>query len=416
MGPETTGVAPLPADRAPDRSVLRSWSGLTESIREGGWLLVAMKVALGGLALYVAATQAVPGPCHFELARNGWTTFPPLDDQGSDFLLFGIWQRWDACWFGKIATWGYEPGLNSVSFLPAFPVLVALVAPFVRGSVAIAGELVAAAAYLVAVVALLRLVGDDFGRGIARRTVFYLTIFPAAFFLFAPFSESLFLAASAIALLGARRQQWAVAGIAALVAALTRTQGVFLALPLAWEAIRGFSAVRDGVAPERWVGLAVPRALAVLAPLLAFAAFVVVATAMTGVSPLDSQDAWGGRNFHAPWDVAAASWQWFLDHADPLQLVNLVSLFGAIALVLIGVRRLPLSYTLLALPQLLLIALRIQPTPLTSTTRYVLVVFPVFVVLALAGRSRRFDRLWTVLSVFGLALLASDFVRGNFVA
>jgi hypothetical protein len=156
--------------------------------------------------------------------------------------------------------------------------------------------------------------------------------------------------------------------------------------------------------------------LAIAAPGIAFVAWLLVAMAATGVSPIESQDLWGGRNFHPPWDVAAASWQWFLDHHDGLQLFNLVVLFGGIALLVLGSRILPLSYTLLALPQLVLPAIRIQPTPLTSTSRYVLVVFPLFVLIALAARGRRFDRLWIVASAMGLAVLALGFIHGDFIA
>jgi hypothetical protein len=397
-----------------------AWPDRLAPLREAAWLLVTLKLALGVLALYVVGSEAVPGPCHFELARDGWTRIPQLADRGAGFLAVGVWQRWDSCWIGKIATYGYEPGLNSVTFFPAMPVVTALLTPLVRGSVALAGEIAAAGAYVVGIVAILWLVGTDFGRDIARRTALYLSVFPAAFFLFAPFTESLFLASSAVALLGSRRRRWWIAAAASTVAGLTRTQGVLLVLPLGWEAIR--YARESGAVPRSSASIAagfrlvVGPSVAVAAPAVAFVGYLLYATAVAGVSPLDSQDAWGGRNFHPPWDVFAASWQWFLDHHDGLQLANLVILMGSIALIIGAARRVPLSYTLLALPQLGLLATRLQPTPLTATSRYVVVVFPVFVVLALLGRSRRFDRTWVIGSAMGLAILASQFVRGAFIA
>jgi hypothetical protein len=409
-GEERLSVPPSVA-----RPPTRTWFDALEPLRETGALLVGLKLALGLLALYAIGVGGVPGPCHYELAWDGWKTFPPLDDRGTNYLLVGVWQRWDACWYGKIATFGYEAGENSVSFFPAFPILVALVAPLVGGSVAAAGEIVAAVAYLVAGVVLLHLVAGDFGRGIARRTLLYLSVFPVAFFLFAPFTESLFLAASAGALLAARRRRWWIATAAVCIAALTRIQGVFLVLPIAWEAFRFVRADLEPGMRTRLSSLVAPAA-AIVAPGVVFGLWILVAEALSGMSPFESQDLWGGRNFHAPWDVAAASWQWFLDHHDGLQLLNLVVLFGSIALVVVGARLLPVSYTLLALPQLILPALRIQPTPLTSTTRYVLVVFPVFVLLAFVGRNRRFDRLWTVTSSIWLGVLALGFVRGDFIA
>jgi hypothetical protein len=82
----------------------------------------------------------------------------------------------------------------------------------------------------------------------------------------------------------------------------------------------------------------------------------------------------------------------------------------------LAVRRLPLSYTLYAAASLLLVAVRLQPTPLTSTTRILIVVFPVFAALGIAGRNRRFDLVWTVCSTLLLGLAAVAFVRGDFIA
>ncbi len=81
----------------------------------------------------------------------------------------------------------------------------------------------------------------------------------------------------------------------------------------------------------------------------------------------------------------------------------------------LGLRRVPISYSLYALPQLILIGTRIQPIPLTSTARYLLVIFPVFVILALVpGRWLRFG--WAVASVMLLALLMASFIGGSYVA
>ena len=90
--------------------------------------------------------------------RNGWQTIPPLADQGSAFPLVGVWQRWDACWYTKIATFGYEPAENSVNFWPMFPVLTGLVGRLVRGPMALGGLVVAGVAYIVAMIGLRRLV------------------------------------------------------------------------------------------------------------------------------------------------------------------------------------------------------------------------------------------------------------------
>ena len=379
-----------------------------------------MRFALGAVAIYVWLAGGLPGPCHFELARNGWLTIPPLADQGAAFPLVGVWQRWDACWYSKIATFGYEPAELSVNFWPLFPIATGAVARLVGGSVALAGLIVSAIAYIAAMTGLYRMVGRDVDEPTARRTMLLITIFPSAFFLFAPFTEALFLALAVWTVALARERRWWPAAILGGLAALTRIQGLFLALPIGWEALAAAGLLdwrpwRGVPPPPIRVRSLVAGVLAAFGPALGFAAFILYSGIVAGQTPLDTQDAWGGKEFFLPWDVAAAAWQWTLDHSDPIQFVNLLllSLFGV--LLVIGARRLPFAYTLYALPQFVLLATRIQPTPLTSTNRYLLVVFPAFVVLALIPwRSVRLA--WEILSLLFLAVLLLEFLSGGFVA
>ena len=372
-----------------------------------------MRVGLGLLALFVWAHVSIPGPCHFELALNGWTTIPPLADSGFEFPLVGVWQRWDACWYSKVATYGYELGEDSVSFWPVLPGLMRVVAWPLGGNVALSGLIVSGVAYVAAVTGLYRLVKRDFDQEVAQRTVLFITIAPAALFLFAPFTEAPFLAFSVWAILAARERMWVLAALVGLLAGLTRIQGVFLVLPIAWEAWVAWRERR--VVTEQ--ALPAPSSiLAAAAPAIGFGSFLVATAVMTGRTPLDTQDVWGGKNFHPPWEVVDASLRWIIEHHDSLQALNLGMLLLFIVLVVAGVRRLPISYSLLAIPQVALIAIRIQPTPLTSTARLLEVVFPAFVVIALATGGRRRSVTWTVLSVLALGALTWLFVTGDWVA
>lgn len=386
---------------------------LPEGLGEALWLFVTMRVGLGLFALFVWAQAAIPGPCHFELALNGWTTTPPLADSGFEFPLVGVWQRWDACWYSKVATFGYELGEDSANFWPVLPTLMRLVAWPLGGNVALSGLIVAGVAYVVAVTGLYRLVARDFDAAVAQRTVLFITIAPAALFLFAPFTEAPFLAFSVWAILAARQRMWVLAAVAGVLAGLTRIQGVFLVLPIAWEA---WVAWRERRAATGQPTLEESSILAAAAPLAAFGSFLLATAVLLGRTPLDTQDVWGGKSFHPPWAVFEASLSWILEHRDALQALNLSLLILFIVLVAAGVRRLPISYSLFAIPQVVLIAIRIQPTPLTSTARLLEVVFPAFVVIALATDGRRRAVTWTILSVLALAALTWLFVTGDWVA
>jgi len=383
-------------------------------------LFVTMRLALGLVALYLWWRGGLPGPCHFELARNGWLTIPQLAGDGAAFPLVGVWQRWDACWYSKIATFGYEPAEISVNFWPLFPVLTGSVARLVDGSVALAGLIVSAIAYVAAMVGLYRLIARDVDDETARRTMVLITIFPSAFFLFAPFTEALFLALAVWAIVGARERRWALAAALGGLAALTRIQGLFLALPIGWEGLvaAGLTAWRPWLEPRppeiRWSAL-IGAGLAAIGPVVGFASFLVYTSNVAGQTPLDTQDAWGGKEFFPPWDVVDAALRWTIDRADPLQFLNLVLLVVFGALLVVAARRLPFAYTLFALPQYVLLATRIQPTPLTSTNRYLLVIFPAFVIVALIPwRSVRLA--WAITSILFLAILLREFQAGTFVA
>ena len=380
-------------------------------------LFLALRIGLSLLAALVA-TSGVWGPCHFEEALVGWQTMPEQLRDGPAFPLAGIWERWDACWYMKIATYGYEPGERSVAFFPLFPAAVRLVGTVTRLPYPVAGLIVSAVAYVAGMTGLLRLVTTTHGLRVARSTMRYLSLFPVAFFLFAPFTEATFLAAAVWCLVFARERRWGLALPLAAVAGLTRAQGLLLAVPLAWEA---FLAVREARAAGRLRTSAgrVEAALSlgsVLAPAAVFIAYGLAARAITGETPYDAQSLWGGTEFHPPWEVLAAAATWAFEHGDGIEALNLAALLGSAGLLLAGVRRMPVTYSLYAWPPLLLVATRIQPTPLTSTMRYVLVLFPVFVVAVLLTERPWLRQAWLIVSTILLGALTTIFLQGDFVA
>lgn len=420
------GARPRPGapwSRALAARIPRSW-------REALWVTLIVRAGLLVLGVVVWLQAGTPGPCHFEVARNGWATIPLLDGSGAAFPLVGVWQRWDACWYTKIAAFGYEPGTDATAFFPAFPLLMRAVAAPLAGDVALAGMVLNLVLSVVGLAGLHRLVTRDLGVRVADRTVVYLSVFPAALFLYAPFTEALFLATTAWAFVGARERRWWLAAAAAFVAGLTRPQGVLLLLPIAWEVVvawRSGDLVRPRAASRALSVLDIARpstldrlgpACAIAAPVAGIAIFAWYTSAVAGLPFFDAQDAWGGREFHPPWETIAAAIDWVRagGQSAGVELLNVAFLLLFAVVTLAAVRRLPASYTLYSAAALLLIAVRIQPIPLTSTMRFLLVLFPVFAALGIAGRSRRFDRAWTIGSTILLGLAAATFVRGDFVA
>ena len=329
--------------------------------------------------------------------------------------------RWDSVWFMSIAADGYDGGARE-AFFPLYPLLVRIAgAPL--GSTLIGGALASTALLGVALVLLHRLVCLDHDRAVARNAVLVAALFPMSFFFSAVYSESLFLAVSIGAVYAARRERWAWAGALGLLAATTRSAGVLLLIPLAmiylWDVRRPrLRAIRPLRADALWL-LLVPLGLASYCGFLALGGHDALA-------PFRAQEVWF-RSFAGPfagaWDGAGAAWDGarqllsgsrqpvYFEQAggDPFVVArHNVELFAWLALTLVAVtgmlRRLPAAYgayvvAALALP----LSYPVGPQPLMSLPRFVAVLFPLAIWLALwmTGRAAR-ERL--VLGAFAVAL------------
>jgi hypothetical protein len=179
--------------------------------------------------------------CSLSYPRSPLEQKIPLWPPGHPFgawlarALLAPWDRWDVEHFLKIATQGYRVDDGSLSFHPLYPILGKLVGVVFGGHTLLGLFLVSNACCLLFLFCFERLARFDLTRDEACRAACYVTLLPAATLLFAPYTEPLFLLLSALAFLMARRGKWMLAGLAGGLAALTRQQGIFLLLPLAWE-------------------------------------------------------------------------------------------------------------------------------------------------------------------------------------
>ncbi len=147
-----------------------------------------------------------------------------------------LWNSWDAPHYFEVATVGYVDPARAVLF-PLLPALLRVgsfvMPPLVAGLVL---SLAASVAAAIAIYRLARLDGAD--RRVARGAVLAMNVFPTSFALVPPYTEPLFLAFAAWAFLRARRTDWVGAGAMGLLAALTRLPGVLL-LPALLVELRG---------------------------------------------------------------------------------------------------------------------------------------------------------------------------------
>lgn len=147
------------------------------------------------------------------------------------------WYQWDAKRFITIAEQGYVTKEYS-AFFPLFPALERNLSKVLHLDILLTGMLISNLALLGALIVLYLLAESEFGRDTARRTVFYLAIFPTAFFFFAAYNESLFLLCMLLCFYTLRRGSWWLAGLFGFLAILTRSIGAFLGFVFLYEFIR----------------------------------------------------------------------------------------------------------------------------------------------------------------------------------
>jgi hypothetical protein len=383
--------------------------------------------------LLVAVFAALSfGPATGGLAAENAMKFdtPHLTHALADPLLAPL-ARWDAVWYLRIAEAGYGGSGPRAAFFPLYPLLVrALATPFGATPAALlaAAYAIALAAFLGALTLLYRLVALELGRPVARPALLLLAVFPAAVYFGAPYAESLFLLLGVGAFYAARTGRWAWAGACAAAAAATRNSGVLLMVPLliVWWGTRER---RPGDAA--WIMLT-PLGLGAFALYLGLAegdalAFLHAHEAWYRELGVPLSGAWQGLGAAIDGVRQLASGQRDVVYfeaavGDPYRIaaINLMLLgslvFGVAACV--GVwRRLPAAYGAWVTVSLVLpLSTPVRPQPLMSLPRFLAVLFPIFMWLALWCEERRATERVVAVSAIGLGLFTAQFAGWHWIA
>jgi hypothetical protein len=358
-------------------------------------LAVGFGYTLAVRALLVLVTLAtLPMPLAGQLKRSR------LD-------LWAEWSNWDGRWYANIAKTGYWPDLRRFAFFPLLPMLEAWLRGYLGGGAATAGVVVSALASCVAFALLYERVAAWSDDATAERAVRYLALFPTAFFFAAAYTEALFLALVLACMQALQRRRWLAAGMVGALAALARNAGVLLALPAGW------SLLQARVPWRRWWPVAlIPGALLAF---MGYQAFV----AGDPLAFVHVQAVWR-RHVSWPWQTAGLLW-WALWHApDPAgNLANLASAVLSAFALWLGRRWLPAADQILAWALWgISVAAPAQPPALVllSMDRFIIVIYPLFAVLARwGGRFPRLDRALMLVMPVAQAALFTLFIHGYFV-
>ena len=368
------------------------------------------------LTLYLAgAALLFPQP---GLRQQYAGTGVRLLDTGWEGALLGVWQREDALWYEKIATVGYSVHDMTTQSFPLLPVLMRLLSLATGMHPVAAGIVVSEVSLLLALFLLHRLLLPDFGPDVANRSLVYLSLFPTAFFLHGPFTESLMLALVMGSFFLVSRGHWGWAAATAYLAGLTRPQGVVLGVALAVDYLLAGDTFRHWRAFRRGAGPALRSLVLLVAPLLGFGTFLLLVDTpwrRPGVPTTIGPAAF--QSLVPPFVTLVYSVRQLLEGVVyPIEVFNLVTAVVFLALLAGSFPRLGAGYAVAGVLFYMLPLSRLLPGfPLMSFSRYALLVFPCFVVLAIWGQRKWVHLTVIFLWLWWLVVWSFEFYTGYFV-
>jgi Gpi18-like mannosyltransferase len=147
--------------------------------------------------------------------------------------LFWGWANFDGFHYLNIARQGYFQ--FEQAFFPFYPFLIRWFAKLFKNFL-FSGLLISHLSLFLALILFYKLVRLDFEEKIANCSLVYLLLFPTSFFFGSVYSESLFLVLILGSFYFARKKNWLLAGVLGAFASATRVVGIFLfpALLVEW--------------------------------------------------------------------------------------------------------------------------------------------------------------------------------------
>lgn len=360
------------------------------------WGAYAVHIVVVGVAVMISARLPQHVPAGFINPLIG--TEPYIVDK----LI-----KWDAHWYIYIAEAGYTA--QSLVFFPATVIVIKLLA--LSGiSYAKAGLLACNIFAFLSFWALYVLFRLDASGEQAFKAVLFYGLMPTSFFLNSVYTEPLFITFAAVCLYFGRKGCWWRSGISAALAALTRNVGIILVVPMVIE-----WAIQTLYKREKhsWVPL--------LLPIIAITAFMAYNYVLTGdmLEFVHAQSGWG-REWGLPW---VNLWKnivmntFLIPDWEPGRFLDTIMVVSA----LIGLIIPTLSARYSVRPSYLIMAWLWLMLPLVSTSayyplyslsRFVLVIFPLYIIVAKLSTGYYY---LSIISAVLLLLCSAWFVNGYWI-
>ncbi len=310
----------------------------------------------------------------------------------SKHLWLDIWGVWDTGHYINIATNGYSTNLDAgaatlgqanYAFFPLYPLLMKALGGVI-GNYYIAGIIISNVFLIVACIFLYKLVQLISDNNTALKSIKYLFLFPTAFILSGVFSESLFLALIIMCFYYAKKEKWLIVGILGFLSVLTRSVGILIILPLLYEYLRTKNFKFRNIKIDITSLLLIPAGLFV---------FSVYNYFLTGdfLAFIHIQQTGWAHILSNPFKILLGT----LFTNDIFHSVNGILTIISVLILSVYYKKIGFSYWLLAI-LLIFFPLTSGAVSLNSMLRYLVVIFPLFVLFAKLSQKRYLDQIITI--------------------
>jgi hypothetical protein len=354
------------------------------------WVLGSRLLALGAMV----AGSFWPRP-HDDLhwvANDGtfyWQQVP--------WRVLDVWGRWDTSFYVSIANEGYPPSTGGwayhAAYFPLLPSMMRAVSMLTTLEPYLAGLLIVQVLLVLAVIYLDKLVRLDDTPQFAERVVLVLMCFPGAHFLSCVYPESMALFFGVFAVFNARTGRPVVAGLACMLAVLTRASGGIVCFAVLYELLRQ----TDGRLRIT------PKVLVLLLPGVSVAFLLALHQSMYG-DPLYFMHVQAGWGRHATFFLEP-----FLRFTDSLDY-HVLALLGVVAVIFGARHRERLGYVVMGAVN---VALPLSTGILRGVHRYMASNFPLFIFIARWLDPRpRWRLAWVIVGLGSMMVFAFKWGQG----
>ena len=177
-------------------------------------------------------------------------------------------QTWDSEHYLHIAAYGYTPGAGHCAFYPLWPLCIKIGSYVTDGNLVVSGYLLSNIFSFIGLLVFHRFVSENHCLKVADRATVLLALFPGSIFFIFPYTESLFLLLIVACLFCLRRGHLISVALLAFLLPLTRAIGVFIIPVFLWELLRTKSPMKNYVI--------------IIAPLVGYACYFGTMYAFTG--------------------------------------------------------------------------------------------------------------------------------------